>query len=92
MDSEFGNDFITIEDSDGNEIELEHLDTIEINGEIYMAFLPTDKDEDDDEYGMIILKVKTDGDEEFLATIDDDEVLDSLFEMFSQRLSEDGDS
>lgn len=38
MSEGFGPDFITITDEDGNEFELEHLDTIEYNGQTYMAF------------------------------------------------------
>ncbi|MCC8122375.1 MAG: DUF1292 domain-containing protein, partial [Oscillospiraceae bacterium] len=55
---EFGADFITITDEDGNEFELEHLETLEYNGQIYMAFFPAvDSDADveeidlDEEYG-----------------------------------------
>ena len=33
MSEEYGNDFITLTDEDGNEIELEHLDTVEYNGQ-----------------------------------------------------------
>ena len=40
MSEEYGADFITITDEDGNEFELEHLDTLEYNGETYMAFFP----------------------------------------------------
>ena len=29
MSEEYGNDFITLTDEDGNEVELEHLDTLE---------------------------------------------------------------
>ena len=40
MSEEFGPDFITVTDEDGNEFELEHLDTLEHEGTIYMAFFP----------------------------------------------------
>ena len=42
MSEEYGNDFITLTDEDGNEIELEHLDTVEYNNQTYMAFLPAE--------------------------------------------------
>ena len=47
MSDEYGNDIITITDDEGNEFVLEHLHTLEYNGTFYMAFLPTDMDEDD---------------------------------------------
>ena len=39
---EYGNDFIVLTDEDGNEVELEHMDTVEYNGEVYMAFIPAE--------------------------------------------------
>jgi uncharacterized protein YrzB (UPF0473 family) len=88
MSDEFGSDFLTITDDDGNEYELEHLDTVEFGGNIYMAFLPTDLDEDDEEYGMVILRVETEGEEDYLLTVDDEDELDAVFELFLQRLQD----
>ena len=53
MKEDYGNDFVTIIDDEGNEFELELLDTIDYNGESYAAFLPTDMDEDDPDYGLV---------------------------------------
>ena len=90
MNSDFGNDFITISDDDGNDFVLEHLDTIEIDDTFYMAFLPTDINEDDEGYGLIILKVVEENGEDILVSIDDDdELLESLYETFVDRLAED---
>jgi len=87
MSGEFGNDFVTISDDEGNDFVLEHLDTIEIDDTFYMAFLPTDIDEDDEDYGLVILKVIEDEDEEILVSIDDDdELLQSVYERFIERL------
>ena len=88
MSEDFGNDFITISDEEGNNFELEHLDTIEIDGIFYMAFLPADMDENDENYGLIILKsVETDG-EEILSTLDDDEELSIVYEKFVELFSD----
>lgn len=38
MSKEFGNDFMTIIDDDGNEFNLELLDTIDYNGETFPHF------------------------------------------------------
>jgi len=89
MSGEFGNDFITVQDEDGNELELEHLDTAEIDGALYMAFLPADMDEDDEDYGLIILKVIIEDNEEILATVDDENELNVVYERFIERLSDD---
>ncbi len=83
MSEDFGNDFITIVDDEGNEFELELLDTIDYNGETFSAFLPTDMDEDDPDYGLILLSVTVDENgEELFESIDDDEKLRQVHEMF----------
>ena len=40
MSEEFGPDFITVTDEDGNEFELELVDTLEHNGITYHALFP----------------------------------------------------
>ena len=91
MSEDYGNDLITVTDDDGNEFVLEHLDTIEINGQFYLAFLPTDIDEDDEEYGVVILKAIEEDGEDILVELDSDEELDFVFERFTERLSDDSD-
>ena len=90
MSEEFGNDFVTIIDDDGNEFELELLDTMDYNGSTYAAFLPTDISEDDPDYGIIILRiVPDDNGDELFESIDDDEVLEDVFEHFKVLLFDD---
>ena len=86
MSGEFGNDFVTISDEEGNDFFLEHIDTIELDGIIYTAFVPADMDEDDDDYGMIIFKVTEENGEELLATIDDDDLLEYIYGRFMERI------
>ena len=52
----------------------------------YMAFLPTDMDEDDEEYGLIILKVIEENGEEILGSIDDPDELEEVYELFAAVL------
>ena len=93
MSNEFGSDFITITDEDGNEFELEHIDTLEWNQETYMAFFPADdvassEEFDAEEYGLIILKVVDVDGEEQLSTLDTDEELEAVYQLFMERLEE----
>ena len=75
-------------DEDGREIELEHLDTVEYNGQTYMAFLPTEMSLDD-AYELIIMKVELEDDgEEMLVTLDDEDEEAEMFQIFSERLEE----
>lgn len=92
MSGDFGNDFITIMDEDGVEIEMEHLDTFDIDGRLYMCFLPADMDEDDENYGVMIFKVITEDGEEILYPVDDDDELERAFDIYLERqLDEDDD-
>ena len=88
MNSEYGGDLITISDDDGNDYVLEHLDTIEVNDVFYMAFLPTDISEEDEDYGIVILKVTEENGEEILSSVDDDDLLEEIYERFSERFAE----
>ncbi len=83
---DFGSDIYTITDEEGNNYELEHVDTIELNGVYYLAFLPADMDPDDEDYGIVLLK-QVPGTEE-LENLDDDEEED-IYERFMERLFSD---
>ena len=89
MDSEFGSETITLTDDDGEEFELEHLDTLEHEGVTYMAFIPADTPDDQTEVGIIILKAGMEDGEEILTTLDSDEEGETIFNLFMERLSED---
>ncbi len=92
MSEEFGNDIVTITDDEGNEYVLEHLHTLEHKGCFYMAFVPTDMDEDDEDYGLIILKVIVENGEEILGSVDDPDELEEIYELFESVLfDEDGE-
>jgi uncharacterized protein YrzB (UPF0473 family) len=91
MSDQYGSDFISITDDNGNEFELEHLDTIEYGGALYMAFLPADMDENNEDYGMIILKVIEENGEEILATVDDDQEMEAVYNTFMEQLFSDED-
>lgn len=92
MSEEFGSDFVTIVDDDGQEFELELLDTLDYNGKSYTAFLPADMAEDDPDYGMIILRSQPDENgEEIYESIDDDDELQDVYEHFMVLLFDDED-
>ena len=87
MSEDFGSDFITIVDDEGQEFELEVLDSLEYKGKSYVAFLPADMNEDDPDYGMIILRSNMDENgEELFDTIDDDDELQEVYDSFMKIL------
>lgn len=95
MSEEFGPNVITLTDEDGNEIELEYVDAIEVDGQTYMAFFPTVDDEADEaaaeEFGLVILKSITENGEELLSTLDSDEELNRVYDLFMEQLMDDED-
>ena len=95
MRDEFGPNFITLTDEDGNGMELEYVDAWEQNGTTYMAFCPTadseEAAEDAQDFGLVILKSVMENGEELLTTPDTDEELNEVFDLFTQQLLEDED-
>lgn len=93
MSEEYGANFITVTDDEGNEFELEHLDTIEWNGTTYLAFFPAvseDQEEDEEEeLGLILMKVIHENGEEILSTLDSEEETEAVYEEFMKTLFED---
>ena len=86
---DYGNDFVVLTDEDGKEEEFEHLDTLEQDGQTYMAFIPAEMSLQD-EADLVILKLLNEGtDEEVLATVDDDDELQTVFGLFLERLDND---
>ena len=81
MSEDFGSDFITIVDDDGTEFELELLDTMDYKGQTFVAFLPADMDENDPDYGLVILR----------SVIDDEDELQDVYEHFAVLLFDDED-
>lgn len=88
MSEEYGNDFVVLTDEEGNEEEFEHLDTLELNGETYMAFIPAEMSELD-EAELVILKLINEGrDDEMLESVDDESELEAVYGMFLERLQD----
>ncbi len=87
MSEEYGNDYVVLTDENGVEVELEHLDTVEYNDNIYMAFIPAEM-KLEESYELIIMKVEKEDGEDILVTLDDEDELDEMFQIFSERLEE----
>ncbi len=94
MNDEFGPNFVTLTDDEGNDIELEYVDALEHNGTTYMAFFPVveedgENEENEEEYGLVILKSQMENGEEFLVTIDDEEEIDKVYDLFMEQILSD---
>ena len=94
MAEEYGPTFITVTDEDGREIVLEFIDALEYNGQQYQAFFPAEtegEDEDDPDIGLVILKVIHEDGEDLLSTLDSDEELDAVYDLFMESLFDEDD-
>lgn len=83
-------DLITLVDEEGKTHSFELLDAIETDDGRFVALLPVGGEEpvseEIEEY--YILQVTGSGDDEELAEIEDDELLDGLAEIFEERFNE----
>ena len=74
---------------------LEFVDALEYNGQQYQAFFPAEtegEDEDDPDNGLVILKVIHEDGEDLLSTLDSDEELDAVYELFMESLFDEDES
>ena len=86
---EYEAEIITLEDDLGNEQDFEFLDTVEYDGDEYIVLLPVDEEEEND---VMILRVESlDDENESYAGIDDEEVLQAVFDIFKERYKDDYD-
>lgn len=80
---------IVLNDENGEEVQFEFLDLIELDGEEYVVLLPVEEDED--EAGeVVILKVEDteSEEEESYVSVDDEEVLNKVFEIFKEKFKD----
>ena len=88
MSEDFGPTFLTVTDEDGQELVLEFLDAVEYNGQIYQAFFPaeTEDEEENPDNGLVILKVVHEDGDDLLSTLDSDEELEAVYDLFMESL------
>ncbi len=93
LSDEIREDFITLVDEDGNEMEFEILEKVENEKGKFYALVPNfelDDMEDDSEDTYFIFKAtKSDNEsDEHLEEVEDDELLDELAEIFEERFND----
>ena len=88
MENQFGSDYMTIVDEDGQEFELEVLSSLEWNGATYLAVIPAGSDEDEESLEVSILKSVEEDGESILCAIEDEEELETVYNMIMDQLYE----
>ena len=85
---QYGSDFITIVDDDGNEYELEVLSELEYNGCTYLAVIPAAGSQEDLEMEVSILKSTEEDGENILSAIEDEAELEAVYDLIMDSLYE----
>ncbi len=85
---------IILNDEEGNEVKFEFLDLVELDDEEYVVLLPVTEEGEEEEGEVVILKVEDtdeDSDEESYVSIDDEDTLNKVFEIFKEKFKDDFD-
>lgn len=86
---------VVLNDEDGNEVKFEFLDLVELDDEEYVVLLPMAEEGQEEEGEVVILKLEDnddeDSEEESYVSVDDDEVLAKVFEIFKEKFKDDFD-
>lgn len=88
MNNHDDDNIVVLSDEEGNNIEFEILDLVDYEGEEYVILLSTEGDGDE----VVILKSEEDenGEEDFYG-VEDEAVLDAVFNIFKNRFSDEFD-
>jgi uncharacterized protein YrzB (UPF0473 family) len=82
---------VVLNDEDGNEVNFEFLDLIELENEEYVVLLPVTSEGEEDEGEVVILKVEDtdeESDEESYVSVEDETVLNKVFEIFKEKFKD----
>ena len=90
MDDQYGSDFITITDDDGNDYELEVLSSVEYNGNTYLAVTLADP-QDAESLDVSILKSTEENGEPILSAVEDDQELETVYSLIMDALYDEDD-
>ena len=85
---------VILNDEDGNEVRFEFLDLVELDDEEYVVLLPIAEEGEEEEGEVVILKVEDtdeESDEESYVSVDDEETLNRVFEIFKEKFKDDFD-
>lgn len=81
-------DLLTLEDEDGKEVTFEVIDATEVNGTRYLAVVPYQEDPESlqEDAELILMRIGTDDEGEYMDIVDDDEELITVGKVFEERL------
>lgn len=83
--SEEESSIIVLEDDLGNEVEFEYLDVVEYDGDEYLVLMPVEEEEDSEGEVLILKIVSIDDENETFEGIEDEELVNTVFEVFKNK-------
>ena len=94
MENEELDNIVVLNDEEGNEVQFEFLDLVELDDEEYVVLLPVTEDGEEEDGEVVILKLEDtdeDSEEESYVSVEDEEILNKVFEIFKERFKDDFD-
>ncbi len=86
---------IVLKDEEGNEVKFEFLDLVELDNEEYVILLPVTTEGEEEEGEVVILQVEdsenANEDEESYISVEDENILNQVFEIFKEKFKNDFD-
>lgn len=79
---------VILSDENGDEARFEFLDLIEYCGDEYVVLLPAEDSDDSDEVVILKLEKSENDDEEAYVSVDDEAVLQAVFEIFREKFKD----
>ncbi len=95
LEGEELDNIVILNDEEGNEVKFEFLDLVELDNEEYVVLLPVTEEGEEEEGEVVILKVEDidneESDEESYVSVEDEDILNKVFEMFKEKFKDDFD-
>ena len=88
MEDEELDNIIVLNDEQGNEVQFEFLDLVELDNEEYVVLLPVTDEGEEDEGDPVILKLEDtdeDSEGESYVGVEDEEILNQVFSIFKEK-------
>ena len=85
---ELDDNIVVLNDEEGNEVQFEFLDLVELDDEEYVVLLPVTEEGEEEEGEVVILKLEDideDSEEESYVGVEDEEILNKVFEIFKEK-------
>ncbi|MBZ4666311.1 DUF1292 domain-containing protein [Mahella sp.] len=84
---------VTLIDEDNNEVQFEHILTLEIDDKEYVLLSPLEPMEDLDQDEAIVLKIEQDDSgEDIYVSIDDEDEMQAVYDAYMEIISEEEDA